>query len=716
MASDLTSVDPRAEILATFKADRPLAHRVLFNHRHGNASPAFHDELIADWASDDVGVLQMVFRGGGKSTLAEEGIALGACFREFKHALLVGSSLDKACQRLHSIRYELETNTELSRLFGALEGRIWSVDQLELSNGVLIQAIGKGQSLRGFKHLAQRPDYLLIDDLEDRNDVRTEERMQASWQWLMFDLLPAMAQGEYRARMLATPMHPDAVPMRLEREGEWRVRKVPIYYQDEEGQRRSSWPDRFPLTIAEAIARRVGVQKAIERGELRADTPVPRKEDSIEFIENRSALGGHMRDFNCEYLVSAESPLEKPFKREMIRIAPQFLGWAPVNVMFDPARTTNVKSARTGYAAWSWIGSRLVVWESWGKYLAPDQIIEAIFQAGGCEPSPGYERMCGPFDCLVHLGVEEDGLNQWLLQPVRKGQVERGITLPLRALKAPVGKLDFIKSLQPYFNAREVEFAQSMPDLESELLSFPHGSKRDVPNALAYALKMRMGRPIYADFTAAHVAEELEPNQDAPAWLAMNATRAITTAALMQVVEGGLRIYADWVTEGDPVEQARNVLDSARLAYRGHSLTLVAPPQHFDRYSNVGLAAAVKPAALEKGTDPAEHAKGRDHIRDLLTRQIRGLPALMVAGKARWTAAAFSGGYAHVELKHGALAEYAHEGVYRTLTEGIESLAGLVRRGQVAEEDDRPYNAETPSGVPYRSMIGVQGGRRLRRG
>jgi hypothetical protein len=58
------------------------------------------------------------------------------------------------------------------------------------------------------------------------------------------------------------------------------------------------------------------------------------------------------------------------------------------------------------------------------------------------------------------------------------------------------GKIDFIRSLQPFFQAREVTFCKALPELESQFRSFPKGAI-DGPNALAYALKMRPGLVIY---------------------------------------------------------------------------------------------------------------------------------------------------------------------------------------------------------------------------
>jgi hypothetical protein len=650
--------DPREEIVRLLSADRVLAHQALFKHRHPDVSPDFHRDMILDWHGPDPRVLEMVFRGGAKSTVAEEAITLGACFREFRNGLIVGESYDRAVQRLHAVKHELENNETIAEVFGDQRGPTWGEDKIVTASGIMIQALGRGQSLRGIKHLDMRPDFLLVDDIEGRDDVRTPEARLKVRRWFMGDLLPAMDPG-YRARMCATPLDPEALAEMLAKDPAWVTRRIPIKYRDERGEWAPSWPKRFPLA-------------------------------DVDLIEESYLRQGLKREFNNEYMVQAEAPEEKPFKLEMFRIEPQVRTWQNVFGMIDPARTVGADSATTGWVTWSWIGGRLVVWDAGAGQLLPDAIIDLAFtmneDAGG----------------LTWLGVEEDGLNQFLLQPLRQAQVKRGIRLPLQALKAPKGKLDFIRGLQPFFNAREVWFAKNLPDLQSQLLAFPTG-KIDVPNALAYALKLRPGAPMYDDFGGRHVGEGLEPAPFSQPWLAVNAKQGLVTGVLLQLIDGCLRVHADYVREGDPGSELAAMVQEANLD-AGRAVKLIGPPIHFDKFLNVGLrqAAAKLPMELRKGVPPEQ---GRPEIRSLLKREHRHMPMLLVADRARWVLNGFAGGYARQLLKGGVLAEHPEEGEYRVLMEGLESFAGLLRLGSPdSENDDRNY-AWTPDGRRYTSAL-----------
>lgn len=53
-------------------------------------------------------------------------------------------------------------------------------------------------------------------------------------------------------------------------------------------------------------------------------------------------------------------------------------------------------------------------------------------------------------------------------------------------------------------------------------------------------------------------------------------------------------------------------------------------------------------------------------------------------------------------MKGGVLADHAEEGRYRTIMEGLESFAGLMRVGSEEDADER-WNATTAGGQRYHS-------------
>jgi hypothetical protein len=647
--------EQREQLIRKFADDRVIAHQALFAHRHGSTTPKFHDELIALMHSGAPNVLVMAFRGGGKSTLAEEMIILAAALRLVRNVLIIGANSERANDRLRAIKHELTSNELLIELFGDLRGPVWNEGRVELSNGTVLQAFGRGQALRGIKHHDVRPDFAFCDDLEEEEHVRTPQAREDTLRWFMTELMPALDRNA-RVRVAATPLNREALPMWLARQSGWVTQVYPVeHINPRTGVRCATWPARYPLAWIDARKR--------------------------EFD-----AAGLSHAFAQEYLCQPEDEDSKVFTASMLRIEPSVRSWEATFAFYDPARTTHASSALTGWACWSWVGRRMTVWDGGAEAWAPDQIIDHIF------------RLAADYRPVV-IGVERDGLEEFILQPLRHEQLRRGVLIPVTGYRAPKGKLWFIAALQPFLNAGEITFAKDIPAFK-QFLSFPTG-KIDFPNALAYALLMRPGQPIYEDFARLHVADAPLPAASGqPVLLCLNATAVVTTAVACQFVGKTLNILADWVREGDPGSCVGEIVRDAGLNVSGE-LRLIAPPSHFRNYDTVGLPGAVRrlPADLRRGGDVA---KGRAALRALLAQQTQGRPALQVTPRASWTSNAFAGGYAHaVDARTGVMiAEEASDGVYRVLLEGLESAMALGLPTHDEDERNRRY-AVTADGRRY---------------
>ncbi len=647
--------------------DRVQAHSVIFASQHPATSAPFHAEIITALHSEHPRVVIEAFRKAAKSTLTEEAVVLRAALGEFKNCLIVGASYERACERLESIGHIIETNEMLEQVFGSLRGATtWTESKKILSNGVVIQAKGAGQSLRGVKYHEFPPDFVMIDDLEDEESTKTPGSRKEMLNWVYSTLIAAL-EKEAKIRFLGNRLDPEAVIVVVSKQPNWQHLFYPIMYQDlETGDDIPTWPDKFPLEWI--YAKRTEMQRL-----------------------------GLLDKFNQEYMCQSEAPEEKVFRAEHFSNVTQarVRTWEATWAMVDPARSVGKRSATTAIPIWSWVANRLIVWDCRIGHWLPDEIIDNMLQVD-TEYRP------------VAIGVEEDALNQFILQPLRQAQVRHGHPLPIRPMAAKRytegrGKLDFIKGLQPFFAAGEVVFAKPLPDLAAQFLSFPKGYI-DGPNALAYALKMRPGAALYDEFTQANVVQEIGIAQSRPLYLAMNATRSCTTAVLCQYDGLTLNVISDDVDEGDPGQIATAVVRRAQLAAAGRPLILVAPPSHFDQWANVGLQAAIAriPAALTVGG--AVHT-GREEIRRLFRGSVRGMPAVQIGYPARWTLNAFSGGYARALKKGGGLSDEAEDSVYKTVMEGLESFAALLRVQDSAEPGEGVGWATTQDGRRYRSAM-----------
>ena len=645
----------REDVALKLGRDRWLAHQVLFKHRHPDVSPAFHRELIALWHSRTPKALVMAFREAGKSTIAEEAFLIGACYKLFANAIIIGSTEKRACERLRAIKHEIETNESISQLFGPQIGRVWNEAEVILRNGVRIIAVGRGQSLRGTKHLHYRPDFAFCDDIEDKEHVTTPDARDATQAWFMDELLPALDRNA-RIRINATPLDRDSLPMRIQKWDAWACRTYPVETFTAQGERAAMWPSRYPLGWVDAK-------------------------------KKEYADAGDLEGYAREYMCVAEDPKAKVFTAGMFHVKPVIRTWEPVYACYDPARTTHKHSASTGWAVWSYSGgSRITVWDAGGEVWKPDQIINHVFQTHDV-----YQP--------VAIGIEEDGLNEFILQPLRAEQIKRGVVVPVRAVKAPKSKLDFISGLQPYLNSGELTFAKDLPGLVRQFLNFPTG-RIDAPNALAYALRLRPGVVVFEDFANGHVADDLPVRAHVPVWLCLNAGSGLTTGVVCQLVNGALHILCDAVAEGDPGATLSAMVQAVQTEVG--AVRLVAGPDHYLDRDTLGLRGAVArlPAGLRHG---GRSEVGRDEIRRLLRAQIKGEPALRVDTRARWTLNGLACGYARNINKTGQVDEDPAPGLYATLLAGLESFTALLKIGTLSES--RPNVRVTEGGQRYVSAL-----------
>lgn len=114
----------------------------------------------------------------------------------FEHYLNTQATAPKALAVNTSIKHELENNLILHHLYGnQVNHDRWTDAQFMLKNGVIFTAVSTGQSIRGINYLSKRPDYILVDDLYDDEDINNPESTEQKNQWFWSSLYPARAEA-----------------------------------------------------------------------------------------------------------------------------------------------------------------------------------------------------------------------------------------------------------------------------------------------------------------------------------------------------------------------------------------------------------------------------------------------------------------------------------------------------------------------------------------
>ncbi|MDD7438586.1 MAG: hypothetical protein PUK66_07140 [Bacteroidales bacterium] len=119
---------------------------------------------------------------------------------KIRNVLLVSNSKDNADRLLTPYKITLEVNQRIANDYGD-QPRLgaWEDGEFTTNGGVSFRAIGAGQSPRGTRNEAARPDCILIDDIDTDEECRNPERIKTKWKWIEEALIPTISiSGNYR--------------------------------------------------------------------------------------------------------------------------------------------------------------------------------------------------------------------------------------------------------------------------------------------------------------------------------------------------------------------------------------------------------------------------------------------------------------------------------------------------------------------------------------
>lgn len=179
-------------------------------------------------------------RGGAKSTIGTLALVLRSALEGREpYILIVSNTKHQAVAHLENIKTELRENRQIRADYPrAIASRgAWRDNAVHLANGVLIEAFGTGQRVRGRRHGAYRPTLIVCDDLQDDHHMESALARERSRRWFHGMLMKA---GTKRTNIvnLATALHREALALELHATAGWTPR---IFAAIER------WPDRLDL-------------------------------------------------------------------------------------------------------------------------------------------------------------------------------------------------------------------------------------------------------------------------------------------------------------------------------------------------------------------------------------------------------------------------------------------------------------------------------------
>jgi len=105
--------------------------------------------------------------------------------------LIVSDTYAQSVLFLDALKAELESNDKLQAFYGKMTSSHWSEGEI-ITNGIMVKAVGAGMKVRGLKYRNFRPDYILVDDIENEELTNSAERRNKLERWFNGALVPSL--------------------------------------------------------------------------------------------------------------------------------------------------------------------------------------------------------------------------------------------------------------------------------------------------------------------------------------------------------------------------------------------------------------------------------------------------------------------------------------------------------------------------------------------
>jgi predicted phage terminase large subunit-like protein len=152
----------------------------------------FHKRLSNDIIKNKrVRELMEAFRSAGKSVHIDMGIPLYLYYalKDLHFMLLIGETETKAAKLLGDIQAQIEFNPRLIRDYGKRQQiGDWAEGDFTTSDGVKFMSLGFRQNPRGAREGDARPDYIVVDDVDNKNHVNNDRLMKEGVDYITEDV------------------------------------------------------------------------------------------------------------------------------------------------------------------------------------------------------------------------------------------------------------------------------------------------------------------------------------------------------------------------------------------------------------------------------------------------------------------------------------------------------------------------------------------------
>lgn len=418
-------------------------------------------------------------RGHGKSTDVSVVFVVWCIVNDLKHFITLFSDAIELTETLiESIKAELTENDNLKADFPHATGigRVWRIGDIISRNGIRVKGFGSGKRVRGIKHGVYRPDLSIIDDLENDENVRSQDQRDKLETWLDEAVANlGSVDGSMDILYIGTVLHRDSVLARKLKMAFWnpKIFRAIITFPE----RMDLW-DQYALIyrnrgLVEAHDYYLANQPDMDKGSrvLWPDA-VP-----IETLMRKRAESP--KSFSKELQNNPSSETQK-FKREKMhfwRSQPplkqlKIYGWC------DPAGNGK-KSDFTNITIFGVDETALKAYviESYNEVIGSMEIVRKIVDY--------QERYrCKQFE------VETNGGQFHLKAFILAEAFRRGVHMPMRGVHNSDNKELRIEELEIPIETGQILLHEDQVTLIDQLEEFPEGKNDDAPDGLVCVYRL----------------------------------------------------------------------------------------------------------------------------------------------------------------------------------------------------------------------------------
>ncbi len=382
--------------------------------------------------------------------------------RELNVMVLVGKSQDNANTLLSDLQAEMQFNQRYIHDFGKqYNAGSWEEGRFVTADGCAFFARGRGQSPRGLRHRDKRPDYIVIDDIDDDELVQNEARVNKTVNWVKEALFGALDGGRGRFIIVGNQIAKNSVLTAIEKSRDVHVSRVNIY--DKNGN--VSWKEKW----------------------------------SKQEVQSMEAFMGY-RSFQKEYM---NNPITEGavFKNEWIRYKKPLpmRQYDSIVAYCDPSFKESSKSDYKAIKVWGKVGTELHNLRSFVRQCSVSEMVRWFYDL--------HESLPGGVICDYYM--EANFLQDILLDEFTVEGYKRGYQLPIRPDKrSKPNKFQRVEAISPlwergfvFYNA-DLQTDRDMLTGIEQTLSFEKGSRAhddgpDADEGAIYILQQRSRAKVF---------------------------------------------------------------------------------------------------------------------------------------------------------------------------------------------------------------------------